>query len=404
MRAQVSDRREQFEPFKVNDFIERLKSFVEAKPAFASRAYASAARRVRAEASMLVNKKSKLELNLIANRLDTMSAESALPDTSPRGEEIPNAYNYGSPFPLEHDRQVERDVESESLPDGTPISDLNAAWYETQLERYDRVTDHELGSQTTPSSAIPGRTLFSQTAYVQFGGVPQSAATPGLFDTQGSVRGTTQEGQVCRWDGHEEETQAVTVAIFPNANDQDVTYPRGTNTQGQKLAYRAFFHAFWGTSRGQPCEVFGDVGRGVQFVVACCYLNVNVGMEAPPPTYVSGSMAISGTIGFNPSGTSSTIIRTRYVDNLATGGGTQNVTVPLFASQLLALQRSDVSASSSVTLNFKDAAGSVLYAFTLTGSTQQQQPIPVSGEIFSIDVVNNGNANVFVALCFQLSL
>lgn len=398
----------QAKPFNLTAFLRGVGTWVRTNPDSEVRSYANASHRLRLEAQKPENKKQALVLENAAYHLEILAAQHARGPVTPL-QNLESGY----------EQQIEKDQEKyHAVARQLPISELDhrafviaaskvddetgeyhneltAAWRETEI---DRKFTREDPAENVPSSVVSGRTVMSQQILCQFGGSNPIQGV-GVGYSQGGQT-AVQEGPIIRWDGEEEESQAVTLALTPASGGN---YPAGNNGRGQNFSYRPFGHVFWGTLRGQPCEVLVDVGRGCQFSLAAAYLSANVGMEAPIVGSIPGSMMITGTLGFNPAGTASVIIRTRYVDNLAQNG-VKNVIIPNFATQLLPLQRSDVSATSSVTLTFKDPAGDALYSFSLSSSTQQQQPIPLTGDVYSVDVTNGGQQTASFHLCFSLAL
>ena len=389
-------------------YMKKVAAIVRATPALAPLAYARAAQHVRSLAMTPTYRGCNLELQAIANRLDELGAMSTVPETDAVDAEVisPWSDDPSGQIPTEFDGVVADFAAAKVDESGEPTSDLAQAAFFDRFQK-ERARETMTPVQVTPESAANSGNLLSNTVLVRYGGSSGS----GSF-TQGGVAGPVvaqQETELIRWDGDgEREAMPCVVAISPLVGGANATYPNSVDpSSGNNYSYRPYFHMFWGSgSRGQANEVYGDIGRGVQFVVHASKVYVNVGMDAftqtvavgPSVTYTPGAMYLTGNLGYFGGDPVSPVTRTVYIDQLAS---TTTVVVPLFARTLLPLMTTNTSGSTI--LDFQDAGGNQLYRVIL--SSPNTYPIPLSDDVYQI-LVNNtsGGGGDNYRLVFQLSL
>ncbi len=394
----------------LNAYMKKVAAIVREMPALAPLAYTKAAAYVRAQIPKPENRGRNLELEAIACKLDELAAEALIPEADPVDAELisPWSDDPSGEVPTEFDGVVADVAAAKVLPDGTPASDLAAAaqFDHFQAERrYDRVRP----VQITPESAGGSSNLFSNTVLVQYGGSPGS----GSYVNPGGVSGPVvakQEVEIVRWDGNgNQEAMPCRVAISRLDGGANATFPMGpTGAVNTYYNYRPFFHAFWGSGeRGQLNEVYGDVGRGVQFTVNCSHLYVNVGMDSftaqttifGTVNYVAGAMYLNGNLGFFAGVSEAPVTRTTYIDQIV-NTNTAVIKIPLFAQYLLPPQSTGAGA---MTLDFEDNSGTVIYSLTfVVGSIVS--PIPIADDVYQVKVTNNTGGDAGFRLIFQLDL
>ena len=392
-------------------YMRKLSAIVRETPALAPLAYTRAAGHVRSQIMRPENRGRGLELQAIACKLDQMAAEAIVPETDAIDAEIiaPWADDPSGEIATEFDGVVADFAAAKVGPDGGPASDLaaSAQFAHNQAERRrEKVTP----VQITPDSCGSDGNQLSDTVLVRRGGTQGT----GSFVQSGGVAGPVvakNETSIIRWDGDENESLPCRVAISRLGGGANATWPLATDGTNS-YSYRPFFHAFWGSgSRGQANEVWGDVGRGVQFTVNASHLYVNVGMDAftatvavgASVTYVAGAMYLSGNLGFFSGTSAAPVQRTIYIDELATSATSTQV-VPLFAQCLLPPQSTALATSSGeMKIDFQDIGGNTLYSLQFINGTVAA-PIPIGNDVYQIKVTNVAGGTAGYRLVFQLDL
>lgn len=197
---------------------------------------------------------------------------------------------------------------------------------------------------------------------------------------------------------------AITIDIFPAAESAPgtATYPTGTDTNGNKLSYRAQGVLSYGVSYGQTGfrsdKIYFDVGRGQRVTVVANIAYLSALMLAPPTGYISGSMSVGAAMCINDAITYAPPVVTSFIDSLLEGASSDPIIIPSRCNFLLPILSTRVSV---VTLDFQDAAGESLFkpAFTVG---QQQTPIAVC-DAYQVVVTNVSGGNARFRLPFQLS-
>lgn len=395
----------------LNAYMRKVAAIVREMPALAPLAYSRAAAHVRAQVAKPENRNQRLELQAIANKLDELAAEAIIPEADPVDVELisPWADDPSGQIPTEFDGVVADIAESKVLPNGDPASELAA---DAAFSRFQKARRYEVSKpvQITPESANNDSNLFSNTVLVQYGGTAGS----GSFVNAGGVAGPVvakQEVEIVRWDGNGNgEAVPCRVSISRLVGGANATFPTGpTGAVNTYYNYRPFFHAFWGSGeRGQVNEVYGDVGRGIQFTVNACHIYVNVGMDPftaqtslfGTVNYQPGAMYLNGHLGFFAGVSGAPVTRTTYIDQIA-GSATSTIIVPLFAQYLLPPQ--STATSGTVQIDFQDNSGTTIYSLNFaTGGVIS--PIPIADDVYQVVLTNNTGADAGFRLVFQLSL
>ena len=380
-------------PFNLNEFLHKLEAYAKDRPiGLVVRAYANGAMHLRGQAQRCQNSRDRLALQTVAVRLEQIAAQLATPLVdSHYNEEIRTFADYagddmGPGLPTQYDGVVADTAASKLNPDGQPVDNLVAAqqFQQMQTARENLVAPF---MQINPASAREGITLFGSQALIQSGG--SNSTTGSYVGANGSSGGVVavDRARIINWEGKENDTRTVTVSIGPILQGGGATYPNAT-VGGTNASYRPYFRALFGASgQGQPVEVIGDIGLGVQFTIACAFLYVDVGMDPAQAGYTPGSMLVSGQMGFFAVGRHAPVQRSVYIDALANAGATQTVTVPRFAAALLPVQVVDTVPS--LTMDFRDAAGTTRYSLILQAPGQLVAPVPLFGDIATIRLTNN---------------
>jgi hypothetical protein len=194
--------------------------------------------------------------------------------------------------------------------------------------------------------------------------------------------------QVANWGGTEDaETTIVTVTFSPVVAPQTRLPGEGYNGS----VFRPYGIVQWGT-RGAMVNLEVDIGTGRQFCIGASQVNLLVALDTDPsqlPNSVgSFGLRLSGMLSFLPVQKNQQLTRTKYVD-VPTAMTGDTIIVPPFATSV-ALWRSDVTDSNVLT--FRNAAGNGVYVWTQAAGQANDMltPIPLTGEVFSIGVVNTG--------------
>lgn len=386
-------------PFSMKQYMEKVAYAAQQRPEISHRIYATAAEKIRFE-SRSVSGPARHEMHRIAAHLDSLAAQATVAPMNFATGDIPQTPTSVTPHHADDIQElVSQMVAARHDENGHPVDDLVASARLAQMQQDAEKSDAPAVS-TVPQSSL--KALTGSTALCQYGGSVTNAASGN--SNLSPVSGTTayQETTVVRWDGDPGEMQTVTIDGWIQTSGGGGTYPAGTNAAGTFYSYRPFMHAFFGSSRGAPAEVYVDIGRGAQFSVATNFLVVNVGMDQPcpaNPTEVAGSMVLGASMGFRQTNHQSPLLRTVYINNQAGGGGIVSYLIPLFASRLEAFI---TTTPANWTLSMRTLGSNTLA--TITGSQLASNAVALPGNAWSIAVANNGGAPDSASLVFSLLL
>lgn len=231
---------------------------------------------------------------------------------------------------------------------------------------------------TNPAS-FNERTPLGRTATVKF--------NPSNTDQAANIVATST---VLLWQGDKVETQAATVDISVNEVFPD---PTGIAT------CRPYAIVTYG-SDGNRTSVAVDVGRGTRLTVVGNYVDVLVGMDQPPAGFNSGVMTLGASLGMHAARSIAPITRTVYVDNLAVGG-VVTYPRPSHATSILSPQSTDTAGT--MRLRFYDTGGLLVYAL-IFGAGSITSPIPLTGDVATIDFTNQGTLAIWARIPHLLAL
>ena len=391
--------------FDPHAFLQKLSIFVRARPDMAPHAYAKAAIKMRTEAEHYPDK--RLALQVLASRLDTLSAEATLPPVNDEPQDIVSVFADDLPDGIvtEYDALVANIGHAKVDDEGNARSALGAAIME---QHYADEQDRRIAEpvQITPASAKPSTTLFGSQALVQYGGISGTGSfTSTTIGSGGNIAAQT-EAQVVRWEGRANEAMVCSVSVYRVADGAGATFPAGTNGTDTYI-YRPYARILWGGMLGVPNEAYIDIGRGQQFSIPCCYLYVNVGMGATQAnsggtTYAPGSMVLGAHMGFFGNNRQSQLYYTQYADNVEASGGTAIITIPRFANTIEGIT---VLTPASWTMTVRNAASSALSnAVTVSNIQQRGQAYTLPDDAYQALMTNNVGSIETARVVFGISI
>lgn len=224
-----------------------------------------------------------------------------------------------------------------------------------------------------------------------FVGNPPSAARQVLGGSQiltSSIEIVSKS--LCRYEGKDSETLPVVVTLAPSPQ----IGVNGTNV------IRPFAYIRWGTY-GMNWTAEVDFGTGRQFVVNASTVEVEGALEALSAAN-GQQINLGANLSFHAPMRTSPLIRTRYLDSCVQNVA-RDVAVPPFASGLLPVQMADSSTPGSLTLDFKDSAGTTRYSLVVPNGSQTAS-IPLTGDIVRVTVTSTAATTQHVRLPFELAL
>jgi hypothetical protein len=204
------------------------------------------------------------------------------------------------------------------------------------------------------------------------------------------LAGIKRTNTLVQWQGTKEESQAITIdtAIL----DQ----PQTENVTGGPRPYSIISFG----ADGAKVDVEADIGQRITVVGS--YVGILVGMNPPRSTdFTKGQITVGASIGFFAAPSVAPVICTRYIDNLDVGV-TQRIVRPTKAMYLQPMQSN--LQSGTATLTFYALDGSVPQYVVDYINSAQNVPIPLTADIYFIDVTNTGGGAANFRLPFQLSL
>lgn len=300
--------------------------------------------------------------------------------------------------------------EGDTLERGTTVETIGVGQYETDFGAMVR----QLGEASVDRDGAPVGDLERE---IQFRNLkraeknkqaPQVRTNPPATDAclgqTVSVTSGGQEQDCCWWTAEDEDSCTIVINLW-NAGagafgGGGTKWPSATNPSSVNYSYRPYAVIIFGTDGG-AARVVVDIGTGCQVRVAASSVYVKIGMDAAPAGTAAGTMQLGAAIAFRNASHGMPITKTLYIDSLA-NAGTSTVVVPLFAKLLLPLQRSDLAGA--VNLDFKDAAGTILYSRALTATQVMTESEPLANDVYQITVTNNGPDTSTYRLVFGLSL
>lgn len=298
-------------------------------------------------------------------------------DDTPRG---PGSYqdNPGSIYKTEWDHQLDMFSRAQVGPNGQPVDDLDMF---TQVQEQQREEENAESQFTNSNPPSLNRGNLGQSVTLNAGAV-----------TTGAVYNTFADGpsqMVAFWPGDDRDVQAITVTAQPNV-------PISTSKIVKLVA-----KVNWGV-HGAKFTVFIDVGTGIEFALNASNAYVELFLEGDSynnaSTPANTSYVAAGSIGFK--NTSRTQALVRAVRKIGTSGGTVTVTRPAFASSLVAFD-SDLGAG-SVTLNFLDAMGQIVFTRVYAANAFITTPVSMPADVVQVQFVPTSSGVYIATLTFGL--
>jgi hypothetical protein len=221
--------------------------------------------------------------------------------------------------------------------------------------------------------------------------------------TDDEKRNEIQQSQtVAFWQGMKKEAQSMTVDV--SLGFLPSTF-NSTDDPSLKYNSRPFAEIEFG-SDGNRNTVRCDVALGRRVTVVGNYVSVLVGQGPPGFGSLSPVILAGASIGAFAATSVAPVVLTEYVDNLAIGVDSPFIAIPLKAAVLLPIQ-TDLVLGETLQLAFVDFNGTLVSRnFFTVAPNSPMQPIPITGDISFVQVINPGtNAHkANVRLPFQLSL
>lgn len=400
-------------PFDVKDWVSRTTAFAQANPSLAHRALTAGAVRIRKEAQGHPQGAAML---MLAQQLDVLATAARVQEVvghpSDYGEPVMGEVLVGDDPLLGERQELGYAVAQEEAAMSAPPDPGGDSFVEAQAQVHGAMElqrSQVQPVQVNPASAQFGVTMFGNSQIVQYTNYVPAAGVFSPYIISNNPRTLAQpEAPVIQWNGKDQETTVCNVALGRGVGTQGalVGTPSSTLFLSGAGTYRPYFHMFFGSGQGQPIEVYGDIGRGVQFTVACSRLYVNVGMDSPPAGATSqpgfpGAMQLSGNLGFWASSRHSPVVRTVYVDNLAAGASV-NYYIPSFATTLECIM--GLTSVIDFDFSFINANGTFLGEVDTNGIQARGNGIVLDDEAAFVRVTNNSGFAASCRMIFGLSL
>lgn len=295
-------------------------------------------------------------------------------------------YDDAGPLENDFDHLLRLRHKAGTLPDGRPADDFEK---EVQVKQLQEAEEEERNPYVRINPRIETSILGNE-ILIEAGGA-------------------SGERDAVYWSGEDDDARSVSVVLANPALLGDIAsrvqsgWPTSSNAAAATYnIYRPYAIIRYGT-RGGTATAAVDIGRGCQVTLVASAVYVRLGMDLNTAgTNVNANMLLSAMLAFGPKASSAPVTRTRYIDSLA-AAGTSTVIIPAFATQLLPLQRSDVSGS--LELDIRDAGGTTIQYVALAGS-QVMDPIPLANDAYDILVTNAASPSptVNIRLVFGLNL
>ena len=236
---------------------------------------------------------------------------------------------------------------------GRPVSDL------AHLAQLDEIEHREANKLARPVQINP------ESAYTAMlgGSAPIKIGGPNV--------------EVARWTGNSQvEACPITIGlgeVSPTGAAVDI--PAGPFFTP---VFRPFAIIQYGT-RNSVISFEVDIGLGTQFTIGASAVNVIVGLE---DTSTVGEMRLAGQLSFYTVTRTTPVTRTLYYDTNGVSLS-HKFAVAKFAKSVTVWRKISTQA---LTIGFKRSNNTIAYTVTLAAGAFMTDPIPLSGEIFFIDV------------------
>lgn len=188
------------------------------------------------------------------------------------------------------------------------------------------------------------------------------------------------EQQVALWQGEDSESQPITVSLSPVT-----AVDRRDFTGAIPALFRPYAIIQFGT-RGMSVNFVCDIMPGTQFTVCGSNVSVQVGLLATAGQ-PAGSMDLAGMLSFGATHRMPVpVTRTLYVPASA-GGAAFSAAIPNFAKKVTLFKQ---VAANNMLVVLVDSQGVSRGGVNIpAGTTFNTVPIPISGQIASITVIEN---------------
>lgn len=261
---------------------------------------------------------------------------------------------------------------------GSPYDDMGLIAREREI--------HEERSPGLPRVSITPKSVHAGT---RMGDQVTLKWNPTEADILANIR---QQSTLALWQGHKEESQAVTIdtAIL----DQ----PVAANIENGP---RPYIIVSFG-SEGYKVDVRMDVGQ--RCTVVGSYVSVLAGLNPPREDFQEGQVTIGASIGFFAAPSVAPVILTEYIDDLsdvAPFNVSSLIPRPVKAMYLQPIQSTTVGGTATV--EFYAVDGTIIqYAVPFVNGSQNV-PIPLTADIAFLKITNTGAGPRF-RLPFQLGM
>lgn len=201
------------------------------------------------------------------------------------------------------------------------------------------------------------------------------------------------------WQGEKDEAAAFTVDLGL------VSLPRLTPALASFVSSaRPFAEIEYGAD-GNRTLVQCDLGFGVRLTGVGNYVSVRASLDPPIPGGINEAISVGASMGMFAAPSVAPIFRSAYLDLLGSGSRSDPIPRPAKATHLLPVL--STALVGAIEIRFLGASGTnnILYrAVYNLGVPPVGTPIPLTGDVFFLDVTNNTGEVANFRLPFQLSM
>ena len=247
----------------------------------------------------------------------------------------------------------------------------------------------------------PGRISIAPESFNKDVTLGRSAKVKFAPNEEDFKAGILNTQNVAFWQGIKKESQAMTC----DANLGTLPPPPVAGEFFGPPNVRPFGEVEYGAD-GNRTKVRFDIAMGKRFTVVGNYISLSVGMR--PPKVGADDQAIlflGGSIGAFAAPTVAPLVYTEFIDFLPIGQTSAFIPIPLKAAMLLPIQTA-LPLGDAVEIRFLDF-GSALVSrnFYVQATNTVMDPIPITGDVAFIVVINNSTTTALDArLPFQLAM
>lgn len=246
--------------------------------------------------------------------------------------------------------------------------------------------EREIHEERTPGSPRISITPKSVHAGTRMGDRVTLKWAPTEADINAGIR---QMSTLALWQGHKEESQAVTI------DSAVLDQPANANAE---YGPRPYLLVTFG-SEGATVDVKLDVGQ--RCTVVGSYVSVLASLNPPRADFQKGQVTVGASIGFFAAPSVAPVIVTEYIDDLGDTFSSGLIPRPVKAMYLQPMQSSTLGGTATILFYAADGIMPQYQVPYVNGS--QNVPIPLTADIAFIQVTNTGAGPRF-RLPFQLGM